>query len=132
MTQVGGSTLAYSSTGNMTTDAQGRTLTFDAWNRLVSMRDASSTQVARYNYDGMNRRIVEQVGTLAAPNADLAPVRDIFYSQQWQVLEERVRTTPGVVAATADTRFIWRNEGRERFVLQNWKGKGRGRHTSRH
>jgi RHS repeat-associated protein len=107
LTQLGGFVLAYSPTGNLTTDANGRTLTYDAWNRLVSVKDVSGTLVARYEYDGLNRRIVEQVGTLAAPSAASAPIRDVFFSQDWQVLEERLRTTPTQVATTADTRFVW-------------------------
>ena len=35
LTQVGSSSLAYSTTGNLTTDAEGRTLAYDAWNRRV-------------------------------------------------------------------------------------------------
>jgi RHS repeat-associated protein len=107
LTQVGTSSLAYSPTGNLTIDAQGRTLRYDAWNRLVSVADTSGTEVARYGYDGLNRRIVEQVGTPASPAAATAAIRDVYYSQDWQALEERVRTTPSQVAATADTRFIW-------------------------
>jgi hypothetical protein len=38
VTQVGGSTLAYSATGNLATDEQGHRLVYDAWNRLVSTR----------------------------------------------------------------------------------------------
>jgi len=37
----------------------------------------------------------------------MAPVRDSYYSQDWQVLEERVRTSTGAIPTTADTRFIW-------------------------
>ena len=107
LTQVGAAALAYSSTGNLTTDAQGRTLAYDAWNRLVSVNDASATQVARYEYDGMNRRIVEQAGTSASPAAVTATVRDSYYSQEWQVLEERIRDAGGSIPATADTRYIW-------------------------
>jgi RHS repeat-associated protein len=102
--QVGSSSLTYSATGNMTTDAQGRTLVYDAWNRLVSVSNASGTQIAAYQYDGMNRRIAEQV---AATGVSSAPVRDMFYSQSWQVLEERVRASGGDIPATADTRYIW-------------------------
>jgi RHS repeat-associated protein len=107
LTQVGSSALAYSTTGNLTTDAEGRTLAYDAWNRLVSVKNAAGTEVARYEYDGLNRRIVEQVGTPASPAAATAAIRDVYYSQDWQALEERVRTSPSQVAATADTRFIW-------------------------
>jgi len=107
LTQVGSSALAYSTTGNLTTDAEGRTLAYDAWNRLVSVKNAAGTEVARYEYDGLNRRIVEQVGTVASPAAATAAIRDVYYSQEWQALEERVRTSPSQVATTADTRFIW-------------------------
>jgi RHS repeat-associated protein len=107
LTHVGGSSLAYSRTGNLTTDAQGRTLAYDAWNRLVSVKNSSGLEIARYEYDGLGRRIVEQVGTLASPWAGSAPVRDVYYSQDWQVLEERLRTSTGAIPATADSRFIW-------------------------
>jgi RHS repeat-associated protein len=102
--QVGSTALTYSATGNMTTDAQGRTLVYDAWNRLVSVSNSSGTQIAAYQYDGMSRRIVEQV---AATGTSLAAVRDLFYSQAWQVLEERVRSASGDIPATADTRYVW-------------------------
>jgi RHS repeat-associated protein len=88
-------------------DAQGRKLAYDAWNRLVAVNDASATQVARYEHDGMNRRIFEQAGTSASPAAASAAVRDLFYSQEWQVLEERVRDAGGSIPATADTRYVW-------------------------
>jgi len=107
VTQVGGSTLSYSRTGNLTTDAQGRTLGYDGWNRLVSVKNASNIEIARYEYDGLNRRIVEQVGTPASPAASTATVRDVYYSADWQVLEERLRTSTGAIPTTADTRFIW-------------------------
>ena len=107
LTQVGSASLAYSTTGNLTTDAQGRALAYDAWNRLVSVSNAAATQVARYEYDGLNHRIVEQAGTLATPAAVSAAVRDLFYSLNWQVLEERVRDAAGAIPAVADTRFVW-------------------------
>jgi RHS repeat-associated protein len=125
-TQVGGSSLAYSPTGNLTTDAQGRTLAYDAWNRLVSVADTSGTEVARYGYDGLNRRIIEQVGTLASPAAATAAIRDIYYSQDWQALEERVRTSPSQVATTADTRFIWSPVYVDAMVARDRNADGNG------
>jgi RHS repeat-associated protein len=106
-TSVGGASLGYSANGNLVTDEQGRTFEYDAWNRLVSVKNAAGTEVARYEYDGLNRRIVEQVGTVASPAAATAAIRDVYYSQDWQALEERVRTSPSQVGTTADTRFIW-------------------------
>jgi len=103
VTKVGGKSLAYSRTGNLTTDEQGRTLVYDGWNRLAAVQTSDGTEIARYEYDGLNRRITEQVGSPTFA----AAVRDVFYSQDWQVLEERWRRTEGVVASIADTRFIW-------------------------
>jgi RHS repeat-associated protein len=124
LTQVGGKALAYSRTGNLTTDAEGRTLAYDAWNRLVSVRNAAGTEVARYDYDGLNRRIVERVGTLASPAAATAPVRDVYYSQDWQVLEERVRTPAGAISTTADTRFVWSPVYVDAMVLRDRNADG--------
>ena len=73
---------------------------YDAWNRLVSVREPDGTLVARYEYDGLGRRIVAQAGTASVPVAATAPVRDLYYSQGWQVLEERVRTSTGAIPAT--------------------------------
>jgi RHS repeat-associated protein len=104
---VGGVTLAYTPTGNMIVDNEFRILRYDAWNRLVTVSDEYGTLLARYQYDALNRRITEQVATPTIPDAGDAPIRDLYYSDQWQVLEERVRPSLGVVASTADTRYIW-------------------------
>jgi RHS repeat-associated protein len=106
-THNGTGTFGYTPTGNLATNPQGRVFAYDAWNRLVSVREPDGTLVARYEYDGLGRRIVAQAGTASVPVAATAPVRDLYYSQGWQVLEERVRTSTGAIPATADTRFIW-------------------------
>ena len=126
LTQVGGSSLAYSPTGNLTTDAQGRTLAYDAWNRLVSVKDDSATEVARYGYDGLNRRIVEQVGTLIDPAAASAAKRDMFYSSDWQVLEERVRGLDGMVSSVADAQYVWSRVYVDAMVLRDRNADGDG------
>ena len=71
------------------------------------MKNASGTEVTRYGHDDLNPRVLEQVGTPAAPAAASAPIRDVYYSQEWQAIEERVRIPTGAIPATADTRFIW-------------------------
>ena len=107
LTQVGAANLTYSATGNLTTDAQGRTLVYDPWNRLVSVSHAAGTEVARYEYDGLNRRIVAQVGTPTSTADAINPIQDRYYSLEWQVLEERVRTVDGVIPTAAQARFVW-------------------------
>jgi RHS repeat-associated protein len=130
--QLNGTSLTYSANGNLTTDQEGRTLIYDAWNRLISVKNSGGTALAVYGYDGLNRRITEQVATATIPDATMAAVRDLFYSADWQVLEERVRVG-GAIPAAADTRYVWspvyvdamvlRDRGSERvYALQdgNW------------
>ncbi len=62
--------------------------TYDAWNRLVALAG-----VASYSYDGLNRRATKLVSGV---------LRDIYYSSQWQILEERVGG-----GAAADRQFVW-------------------------
>jgi RHS repeat-associated protein len=105
---------------------------YDAWNRLVRVSSSGGVLKAAYGYDGLNRRISEQVAANAAGDAATAAIRDLFYSADWQVLEERLRSG-GAVGATAEARFVWspvyvdamvlRERGSERvYALQdgNW------------
>ena len=129
---MNGTPLSYSANGNLSTDTEGRQLEYDAWNRLVRVRDGGGVLKAAYGYDGLNRRISEQVAANAAGDAATAAIRDLFYSAEWQVLEERLRSG-GAVGATAEARYVWspvyvdamllRERGSERvYALQdgNW------------
>lgn len=82
VTQVGSVMLSFDPNGNMTGDEQGRTFVWDAWNRLVRVQDASEQTLVEYQYDGLKRRIVEQPAGQSS--------RVLYYSDQWQVIEERV------------------------------------------
>ncbi len=62
--------------------------TYDAWNRMISLAG-----VAAYSYDGLNRRTTKLVSGV---------LRDLYYSDMWQVLEERVGG-----ATNADRQFVW-------------------------
>jgi RHS repeat-associated protein len=90
-TAAGSSTLAFDNNGNLTTDDQGHTLVYDAWNRLVAVKNGGTT-LTSYKYDALGRKIVENPGT----------VNDLYYSDQWQVLEERLG---GVTTATIQ--YVW-------------------------
>jgi RHS repeat-associated protein len=91
---------AYDPVGNMlampsapgTSTAQ-YALKWDAWNRLVEVKD-SVTVVASYAYDGLFRR-------LAKTNA--TETRNYFYNQDWRAVEERV--TGASVAV--DRQYTW-------------------------
>src|SRR5713101_6014909 len=61
-TAAGSSTLAFDSNGNLTTDDQGHTLVYDAWNRLVKVKNGTTT-LTSYKYDALGRRIAEAPST---------------------------------------------------------------------
>jgi RHS repeat-associated protein len=72
--------------GNMTTIPKpadmtgGYTGVYDAWDRLVEVKEGSST-VATYEYDGQARRVSKTVS---------GTTTDAYYTAGWQMIEERV------------------------------------------
>src|SRR5207253_2167435 len=60
-----------------------------AWTRLVAYKNGSTVLVS-HQYDGLNRRVVENAGTAT----------DLYYSSAWQVLEERQ-------SGTTKTQHVW-------------------------
>src|SRR5579884_3362011 len=78
-TSISGSgTLSYDANGNLTADGAGNTYVYDAWNRLVTVKNGSTT-VASYHYDGLGRLI--QV-------TDGGTTTDLYLSSADQVLAE--------------------------------------------
>jgi len=75
LTDMGTNALAFDANGNVTTDQTGKTFVYDAWNRLVEVKDGGTTLI-RYEHDGAGRRVQENATAL-------------YYSAQWQVIEER-------------------------------------------
>jgi YD repeat-containing protein len=75
--------------GNMTTMPQPAAptssfaLKYDAWNRLVEVRDGSNNLVQTNEYDGFGRRIVR---VDAVPSTDVT--YEYYYNDQWQLLTE--------------------------------------------
>jgi RHS repeat-associated protein len=78
---TGATTPTYDANGSLTTDEAGRTFKYDAWNRLVEVRDSGNNLTGTYRFDGLTRRIRETHGSTTT---------DLYYSAGWQVLEERV------------------------------------------
>ena len=50
-------TPTYDANGNMTGDETGQQFVYDAWNRLVDVKDSGGATLATYGYDGLNRRV---------------------------------------------------------------------------
>ncbi|MFO0916596.1 MAG: RHS repeat-associated core domain-containing protein [Pirellulales bacterium] len=80
---------AHDRNGNMTSlpkpASLGTALTckYDAWNRLVEIKEGT-TVLGAYKYDGLMRRIEKVAG---------GSTTRYYHSNQWQVLEERVDST---------------------------------------
>ncbi len=78
---AGGNTLAYDPNGNTLTDASGKQYVYDAWDRPVTVKDASGNVIETYRYDAKGERMTESPAAGAAT--------DLYYSDAGQVIEER-------------------------------------------
>jgi RHS repeat-associated protein len=70
-------TPTYDANGNTTKDETGKQYVYDAWNRLVQVKDSGGTPLISYSNDALRRRITEGSSKV------------LYYSAEWQVLEER-------------------------------------------
>ena len=103
---------AYDHAGNMTSLPQPAaptasfTCTYDAWNRLVKVVDASTSNiVATYAYDGRGFRVLRAGYT----SGTLSERRHFFYNSQWQVLEERIEQSPipNPQSLIPSSQYVW-------------------------
>jgi RHS repeat-associated protein len=75
----------------MTGDETGREFVYDAWNRLVTVKNSSGTTLETFSYDGLSRRVTQTAS---------GTTTDLYYSKDWQVLEEEV-------GGAATARYVW-------------------------
>ncbi len=109
------STCTHDRNGNMTV-MPGLQGTYDAWNRLMTVKNASGTLLATYAYNGLNQRIKKTVGGVATTS---------FFNSQWQELES---VTSGVTSVCIWGKryiddLILREKGAERLYSladPNW------------
>jgi RHS repeat-associated protein len=90
VTSVGGTGLLHDANGNLTQDQDGRTLVWDAWNRLAAIQ-SGGTPLVSYAYDALSRRVSETRSGVTT---------SLYYSADGQMLEEQVG---GAMAA----RYVW-------------------------
>ena len=119
---------AHDAAGNMTTiprpkaPANGYTAKYDAWNRLVEVKDASTT-IGRYEYDGLGRRAVSGVSSAArsAPPSGVDVWRHYFYNAAWQVVETRVAGTSGAgpEGVAPEVQYVWSERYIDAAVLRD-------------
>jgi RHS repeat-associated protein len=87
----GATTPTYDANGSLTGDQAGRQFVYDAWNRLVTVKDSSGNTLETFTYDGQGWRVTATAG---------GTTTDLYYSSAWQVLEERV-------AGAATAQYVW-------------------------
>jgi len=111
ITGISGAVLpTYDANGNLTRDEAGRQFVYDAWNRLVEVRDGSGETVKRYAYDGLHRRISETADGVTTA---------FYYSDQWQVLEERV-------GGQTTVQYVWSPVYVDALILRDRDSDGDG------
>ncbi|HEV3304305.1 MAG TPA: RHS repeat-associated core domain-containing protein [Planctomycetaceae bacterium] len=100
-------TPAYDLAGNMTSVptptnlASAYTAVYDAWNRLVSLANGSTT-VATYAYDGLNRRIVKGIYV----GGTLDHNEHAYFNENWQLLEVR-KEVSGTINSNPLEQYVW-------------------------
>ena len=93
-------------------------LTYDAWNRLVSVSDTGTT-VAGYEYDGRNFRTIKRTYT----GGSLSETRHFYYNSQWQCLEERLESG-GTISSYANRQYVWGVRYMDDLVLRDRDADG--------
>jgi RHS repeat-associated protein len=63
---------------------------YDAWNRLVEVRDSNDNLIAQYEYNGLNQRIKKTIGSTVTKS---------FFNENWQELES--------VTNNQVTSYVW-------------------------
>ena len=108
-------TLGYDKNGNTLIDEAGQQYVYDAWNRLVAVKNASGTTVASYTYDAQGRRVTETHG---------ATTTDLYYDANWNVVEER---QDGQTTA----QYVWDPTGVDQLVERDDQPNAQGVLTRR-
>lgn len=109
LTSIAGQTNpTYDANGNMTGDETGKTLVYDAWNRLSQVK-SGSTVIVTYSYDPLGRRVREQRAT---------GITDFYYSADWQVLDERQGDT------RVKAQYVWSPVYVDALVLRDRDADG--------
>jgi RHS repeat-associated protein len=73
--------------------------------------------VAEYEYDGLNRRTLKKTYS----GGSLSETRHLYYSDAWQVLEERVGSS-----TEAERQFVWGVRHVDDLVLRDWDADADG------
>ncbi len=106
--------------------ANGFTLVYDAWNRLVAVKDGSDF-VQRNEFDGLGRRIVKQ----RYSGGSLTETRHYYYNDQWQVVEERLPVLGGL-SYRVDAQYVWHPHYVDALAMRYWDHDASGGPDTEH
>jgi hypothetical protein len=89
---------------------------YDAWNRIVEVRDTSDSVIATYEYNGLNQRVKKTVGKNTTKS---------FFNEDWQELESQTNSeiTTYVWGLRYIDDLVLREKGKERLYSiadPNW------------
>ena len=87
----GATTPTYDNNGNLTTDENNYRFVYDAWNKVVQVKNSSNVVIVTYGRDALHRHVTDTVGST---------VTDRFFSTDWQLLETKV-------GSNTVTRNVW-------------------------
>ncbi|MCG6156978.1 RHS repeat domain-containing protein [Rubinisphaera margarita] len=110
-------------TANEWDDFQGAsssTATYDAWNRLIKIADASTTStLMEYAYDGAKRRILQQ----HTEGGIHQETRHCYFTEpsKWQVIEERIDPS-----TDAEQQLVWGLRYIDNILLRDRDTTGNG------
>ncbi len=93
----GGTAPTYDANGNTTADG-GKTFTYNAWNRLVAVKNGVGTTLESYRVDALGRRIIEDL------TGSGGQVNHLYYTVRHQVAEERLG---GTAVANIVHEYTW-------------------------
>ena len=92
ITNVSGATTpTYDSNGNLTTDENNYRFVYDAWNKVVQVKNSSNVVIITYGRDALHRHVTDTVSST---------VTDRFFSSDWQLLETKT-------GSNTVTRNVW-------------------------
>ena len=120
-------TPVYDANGNMTTDQSGNTYVYNAWNQLVSVKNASGQIIAQYTYNATGYRITESY-PLGGNGVAAGTTNYIYYDSSWQAIETR---TGGTANSNVTSQTVWSAAYINAAVLQDTYSAGVIQPTSR-
>ena len=96
-------TPTYDANGNMVADQAGNTLVYDAWNRLVEVKNSAGQVIAQYTYNAQGYAVT---ATYPQGTSQLPPgtTNYLYYTSSWQLIEVR---TGGTAAANVTVQMVW-------------------------